>query len=78
MANIGLAQERAQGSELGLLTAGNDLAGMKNFLGERHRYRAADVIDYLCAQEAAAATPAGARQTAPSSRVMASAARGPH
>ena len=58
MANIGLAQERAHGGELGLLTAGNDLAGMKNFLGERHRYRAADVIDYLCGEDPAAPIPA--------------------
>jgi hypothetical protein len=47
MANIGLAQERALGSERALLTAGNDLAQMRGFVGERSSYSVADVIHYL-------------------------------
>ncbi|MGQ0562715.1 MAG: hypothetical protein ACT443_12675 [Gemmatimonadota bacterium] len=47
LANVGLAQERAHGRELGLLTAGNTLVNMRSFVSSRTRYSADDVIDYL-------------------------------
>jgi nitronate monooxygenase len=48
MANVGLGQVRADGqAEPPILTAGDDLRGIATFLGDRQRYSAADVIDYL-------------------------------
>ena len=47
MANVGLAQERANGPERGLITAGNTLAGMNTFLDGRSNYSAKDAIDYM-------------------------------
>jgi nitronate monooxygenase len=47
-ANIGLAQERADGrSEPPLLTSGDDLKSIGGFLAGRTRYTAADVVRYL-------------------------------
>jgi NAD(P)H-dependent flavin oxidoreductase YrpB (nitropropane dioxygenase family) len=51
MANIGLAQSRATGEELPLLTSGDDLALLGPFLGDREWYTAADVIEYLLSGE---------------------------
>jgi NAD(P)H-dependent flavin oxidoreductase YrpB (nitropropane dioxygenase family) len=49
-ADIGMAQVREGGAiEPPLLTSGDDLATMREFLGERTSYHAADVIDYLLA-----------------------------
>jgi NAD(P)H-dependent flavin oxidoreductase YrpB (nitropropane dioxygenase family) len=48
MANIGLPQVRADGrQEPPLLTSGDDLLAIGNFLRGRSSYTAADVIDYL-------------------------------
>ncbi len=47
MANIGHAQERADGPERALLTSGDDLVGIAEFLDGRTRYSADDVLDYL-------------------------------
>jgi NAD(P)H-dependent flavin oxidoreductase YrpB (nitropropane dioxygenase family) len=48
MANIGLGQQRSDGtSEPPLLTSGDQLADLGRFLGGRERYSAADVLDYL-------------------------------
>jgi NAD(P)H-dependent flavin oxidoreductase YrpB (nitropropane dioxygenase family) len=47
MANIGHPQHRADGDEKLLLTSGDDLVLLGEFLGERERYSASDVIDYL-------------------------------
>jgi nitronate monooxygenase len=47
LANVGLPQERAEGAERGLVTAGNMLASMAAFVGARACYSADDVIDYL-------------------------------
>ncbi len=47
-ANIGHAQVRDNGvTEPPLLTSGDDLETISNFLGERTSYSAADVVDYL-------------------------------
>ncbi len=50
VANIGHGQERHDdgGTELPLLTSGDDLVAMGRFLAGRTSYTAADVIDYLC------------------------------
>jgi nitronate monooxygenase len=47
MANIGHAQEREDGPERALITSGDDLLRMRDFVGSRSTYQAADVIDYL-------------------------------
>lgn len=48
MANIGLAQERKDGStELPILTSGDELKHLGSFLNGRESYTAKDVIDYL-------------------------------
>ncbi|HEX5634611.1 MAG TPA: nitronate monooxygenase [Gemmatimonadales bacterium] len=48
MANIGLPQVREGGTEEPpLLTSGDDLVGIREFLGGRTHYSAADVIGYL-------------------------------
>lgn len=47
MANIGHAQVRDGEAERALLTSGDDLMRMQNFLGDRDSYSADDVIDYL-------------------------------
>ena len=47
MANIGYPQRRADGEEKPLLTSGDDLVRLGQFLGDRDRYTASDVIDYL-------------------------------
>jgi NAD(P)H-dependent flavin oxidoreductase YrpB (nitropropane dioxygenase family) len=48
MSNVGLGQVREGGVvEPPLLTAGDDLKGIATFLGDRERYSAADVIEYL-------------------------------
>jgi len=47
-ANIAQAQLRDNGTEEPpLLTSGDDLRGIQNFLGSRTRYSAADVVNYL-------------------------------
>jgi NAD(P)H-dependent flavin oxidoreductase YrpB (nitropropane dioxygenase family) len=52
MANIGHPQRRAYGDERMLLTSGDDLTSLGAFLGDRERYTAADVIDYLLTEVA--------------------------
>jgi len=48
MANVGLAQPRGEGIEEGpLLTSGEDLRHLGEFLNGRESYSAKDVIDYL-------------------------------
>ncbi|MBP1468691.1 nitronate monooxygenase [Candidatus Chloroploca sp. M-50] len=48
MANVGFAQQRRDGSiEPPLLTSGDDLQHIGDFLGGRTSYSAGDVIDYL-------------------------------
>ncbi len=48
MANVGHAQVRGEGeAEQPLLTSGDDLEVLGEFLGERDSYSAKDVIDYL-------------------------------
>lgn len=48
VANIGHPQVRAHGiEEPPLLTSGDDLLGIRSFLGNRTTYTAADVVDYL-------------------------------
>lgn len=50
VANIGLGQVRGKGVEAGLITAGDDLAGLTRFMaGGATRYTAADVIDHILA-----------------------------
>ena len=44
---MSLGQERPDGREKGLVTAGNTLAGMNVFLQGRTSYSAHDVLDYL-------------------------------
>ena len=59
VADVGHAQVREDGIELPLLTAGDDLRGLRGFLGGRRRYTARDVIDHLLAGvEARALEPA--------------------
>ena len=50
MANIGLAQVRPSGEELPLLTSGDDLARLGEFLGGRESYAAEDVIEHLMSE----------------------------
>lgn len=53
MANVGLAQPRADGHrEPPLVTSGDDLLKLGRFLAGRDRYSAADVISYLLAEDA--------------------------
>ena len=52
-ANIGQPQHRDDGDELPLLTSGDDLVSLDTFARGRARYSAAEVIDYLCAHDAA-------------------------
>jgi NAD(P)H-dependent flavin oxidoreductase YrpB (nitropropane dioxygenase family) len=47
VASVGLAQPRATGDEGPLITSGDDLLRMPQFLGSRRSYSARDVIDYL-------------------------------
>ncbi len=48
MADIGLGQVRADGTvEPPLVTSGDDLLALGTFLGDRTRYGAGDVLDYL-------------------------------
>jgi nitronate monooxygenase len=48
MANIGLGQVRGRGVEAGLVTSGDDLAGLTRFMMPgTTRYTAADVVSYL-------------------------------
>ena len=47
MANVGHAQQRDNGPERALITSGDDLLRMQEFLGGRHAFSADDVIDYL-------------------------------
>ncbi len=47
MANIGHAQERADGPERAILTSGDDLGRIADFLDGRTHYSADDVLDYL-------------------------------
>lgn len=50
LANIGHGQKRPEGvDEKPLLTSGDELVSMVKHLGERARYAASDVIDYLLA-----------------------------
>ncbi len=55
MANIGLGQARAGGTELPLLTAGDDVAHLARFLPDgAESYRAADVVRWLLGATATA------------------------
>jgi hypothetical protein len=55
MANVGYPQIRKDGrTEPPLLTSGDDLTGIERFLGQRQRYSASDVIEYLLGAQAAA------------------------
>jgi hypothetical protein len=48
LANVGYAQPRGEGiEEAPLLTSGDDLKNLRQFLGGRDSYTAKDVIDYL-------------------------------
>ncbi len=47
MADIGLPQMREDGPELAILTSGDDLVLMEQFLAGRDSYSAGDVLDYL-------------------------------
>ena len=48
LANIGHGQPRGEGTiEMPLLTSGDDLTDLRDFLGDRDSYSAQDVIDYL-------------------------------
>jgi NAD(P)H-dependent flavin oxidoreductase YrpB (nitropropane dioxygenase family) len=48
LANAGHGQVRGEGmTEMPLLTSGDDLAALSNFLGDRESYSARDVVDYL-------------------------------
>ena len=47
MADIGLPQMREDGPELAILTSGDDLVHMEQFLAGRDSYSAGDVLDYL-------------------------------
>lgn len=47
MATVGLAQLREGGRELPILTSGDEVTKLKSFLGERTRYSARDVIEYI-------------------------------
>lgn len=60
MANIGLPQARDNGEEQALLTAGNGLADMREFVGDRTNYSVDDVLGYLLSSkiEAEVAVPA--------------------
>lgn len=55
VADVGHAQRQPEGEELPLLTAGDDLPGLRGFLGGRASYSARDVVEYLLAGVAAAA-----------------------
>ena len=46
-ANIGQAQVRETGQEAPLVTSGDDLLRLSEFLGDRQSYSAADVVAYL-------------------------------
>ena len=54
VADVGHAQPREDGPELPLLTAGDDLRGLRGFLAGRTRYAARDVVEHLLAGAAAA------------------------
>jgi hypothetical protein len=48
MANANIGQLRSDGElEMPLLTSGDDLTALGDFLGGRSSYTAADVIEYL-------------------------------
>lgn len=47
LANVSLGQDRVTGREKGLVTAGNTLAHMNDFLQGRTSYSAQEVLDYL-------------------------------
>jgi NAD(P)H-dependent flavin oxidoreductase YrpB (nitropropane dioxygenase family) len=47
LANIGMGQEREAGVERPMLTSGDDLVKIGEFLAGRDRYSAQDVLDYL-------------------------------
>lgn len=49
LANIGHPQHRSDGDEKVLLTSGDDLLSLGEFLGDRERYSASDVIDWILA-----------------------------
>ena len=57
-ADVGHAQERATGPEPPLLTSGDDLTRLKDFLGDRDSYTAADVVGHLLSK-APVAQPTG-------------------
>jgi nitronate monooxygenase len=50
-ANIGQPQSRGDGEELPLLTSGDDLVALGDFVRGRTRYSAAEVVDYLCGHD---------------------------
>jgi nitronate monooxygenase len=56
MADVGLAQERADGPERALVTAGDTLVKLDDFVRARGDYCADDVLDYLL-QDLGAVTP---------------------
>jgi NAD(P)H-dependent flavin oxidoreductase YrpB (nitropropane dioxygenase family) len=47
VAAIGHAQVRGDGFEAPIITSGDDLLNIASFLGDRMKYTAADVVDYL-------------------------------
>ena len=49
VAAVGLAQQRRDGLEAPIVTSGDDLRGVAHLLGSGDGYRAAAVLDYLCA-----------------------------
>ncbi len=48
-ANVGQAQQRDTGSEVQLVTSGDDLLSLAGFVSNRPTYSAGDAIAYLCA-----------------------------
>jgi nitronate monooxygenase len=49
LANVSLGQQQPEGRENALVTAGNTMGSMQNFLQGRSSYSASDVLDYLLA-----------------------------
>ena len=49
-ANIGQPQPRQAGNERPLVTSGDDLVSLGDFLGDRDQYSATDVIEYLLSE----------------------------
>ncbi|HUG42444.1 MAG TPA: nitronate monooxygenase [Longimicrobiales bacterium] len=54
MANVGHAQERADGPERAIVTTGDDLATARHLLAGRDGYSATDVVEFLLSRRTAA------------------------